>query len=311
MSLTFKQKLLAFIGMTKRNIWMFFRDKTNVFFSLLAQFIILFLYLAFLKQSYVDIINSNLQGFEELIAKNDVSNFINSWLLSGLIGSATITIAINSLTIMVQDKAKKIDFDYLASPINGPIITFAYFFGAIINTYIVSGFILTLGLIILSIIGNLYLGFIQIILLYVVLLFAVMSSTLLMMLIVSFFKKTSSLSAFSGVVSAGIGFLIGAYMPISQFSKPIQYIANIIPGSHVTCLFRNYLMSGPLEHINESLQGYDGGMFITTMKEVFSFKLNFLGTTIDIPIMYVYISAIIVITLVLNILLYKISSKRK
>ena len=70
-------------------------------------------------------------------------------------------------------------------------------------------------------------------------------------------------------------------------------------------------MSGPLEHINESLQGYDGGMFITTMKEVFSFKLNFLGTTIDIPIMYVYISVIIVITLVLNILLYKISSKRK
>lgn len=311
MKLTFKQKMRALLGLTKRNVLMFFRDKTNVFFSLLAQFIILFLYLAFLKQSYVEIINSNLVGFEEFISKSDVSNFINAWLLSGLIGSATITIAINSLTVMVQDKARKIDYDYLASPINGPIITLSYFFGAVINTFIVSGFILTVGLVLLSIMGNLYLSAGYVIMLYVLLLFAVMSSTLLMMLVVSFFKKSSSLSAFSGVVSAGIGFLIGAYMPISQFSKPIQYIANIIPGSHITCLFRNYLMSGPLEHISNSLGGYDNGMFMSTMKEVFSFKLSFFGHTIGMNTMYLYVGGIIILTLIGNVLLYRMSSKRK
>lgn len=311
MVMTFRQKIVALIGVTKRNVLMFFRDKTNVFFSLLAQFIILFLYLAFLKQTYVDTIKANLVGFEEFVTNKDISNFINAWLLSGVTGSATITIALNSLSIMVSDKEKKIDFDYLASPINGFIITLSYFLGAVICTYLVSAFILSLGLVILSLIGNLYISLKSILLLYVVLLFAVMSSTILMMLIVSFFKKSSSLSAFSGIVSAGIGFLIGAYMPISQFSKPIQYIANIIPGSHITCLFRNYLMQGPLEFINSNLAGYDGGMFMKTMKDIFSFKLNFFGQEIGIHIMYIYVTVTIVVCLVLNLVLYKLSSKRR
>lgn len=311
MELTLKAKLIALLGITKRNILIFFRDKTNVFFSLLAQFIILFLYLAFLKQTYVDTIKSNLVGLESFVSDTDISNFINAWLLSGLVGSATITIALNSLIVMVADKEKKIDFDYLASPINGPIISLSYFLGAVINSYIVSAFILSVGLVFLSLIGNLYLTVGNVLLLYLVLLIAVMSSTLLMMLIVSFFKKGSSLSAFTGIVSAGIGFLIGAYMPISQFAKPIQYVANLIPGSHITCLFRNYLMSGPLEAINNNLAGYDGGMFMSTMKDVFSFKLDFFGEMLELRTMYIYISLIIFITLVGNIFLYRYSSKRR
>lgn len=311
MNLTFKQKFNAYLGMSKRNVKIFLKDKTTIFFSLLAQLIILVLYLAFLKQNYVNGLLNNLGGLKEMVSEQDISNLVNGWLLSGLVGSSTITIALNALSVMVNDKERKVDYDYNSSPINGTLIILSYFTGAVITTFILSGLILTLGLIILSIIGNLYLNIMSVISLYLLLLLAIMSSVLLMMIIISFFKKISSLSAFSGVISACIGFFIGAYIPIGQFDKGIQYVANIIPGSHVTCLFRNYLMSGSLNYIDGLINGLDGGAFKESVSNLFSLNLNFFGSSINILTMYLYISLMIIVSLIVNIVLYRYSFKRQ
>ena len=49
------------------------------------------------------------------------------------------------------------------------------------------------------------------------------------MLITMFFKSTNASGAFIGILSASSGFVIGAYIPISEFSGTIQTICNIFP----------------------------------------------------------------------------------
>lgn len=300
-----------FVGMTKRNVAVFLKDKTAVFFSMLAPLIIMFLYLVFLKSTYMNSINEGLKPLKDLIDFNDVDSFSNAWLLSGVLGTSCVTISLNSLAIMVEDKERKIDYDYSASPIKKEIIILSYFFGSLINTLIIGLIILSTGLIVLSIIGNLYLNLWQILYLYLILFIGCSSSTMLMMIIVAFFKKTTAFSAFSGIVSAIIGFLIGAYVPVGSLSSGVQNLASFIPGAHIAALFRNNLMGNILDKINSDISGIDNGQFYQNMYEQFALKLNFFGYELNDFLMIIYVLLIIVVCFVINYILYKKSSVHK
>ena len=310
MKMTFKQKINAYLGMSKRNILLFFKDKTTLFFSLLAPLIVFALYIVFLKDTYLSGIYNEVKGLESFFDIKEIDNIANGWLLAGILGTSTITVSLNSLQIMVIDKERKVDFDYNSSPISGPCVVFSYFTGAFINTFLVSGSILTLGLIVLSIMGNLHLTVVSILLLYLVTIVGSASSTILMMVVTSFFKTSSSLGAFSGIISAAIGFVIGAYIPLGNFSKTIQGVLTIVPGSHIACIYRNLLMSGTLNSINSSLNGIDGGAFNDMIHELFAFKLNLFSYQTSMLFMCLYSVGSIVIGLILNVLLYRRAQKR-
>lgn len=306
----FRKNLNSYLGMTKRNILVFFKDKTTLFFSMLAPLIVFFLYIVFLKDTYLSSLKESLTGLEEYVLASDIENIANSWLLAGLLGTSCITVSLNSLHVMVNDKNSKIDYDYNSSPIKGYIVVLSYFTGAFLNTFLITASILTVGLIILNSIGSLYLGFSTVILLYLVTILGCASSTILMMIIVSFFKKSSALGAFSGIVSAAVGFVIGAYIPLGNFSNAIQGILSLVPGSHVACLYRNLLMKNLLEHIDVSLNGMDSHTFISMAKEAFALNLNMFSYTTSNTFMMVYTSISAILALGLNIVLYKRTVKR-
>ena len=57
----------GFIGFTKRNLLIYFKDKQAILFSLLTSIIVFVLYLLFLKGSFVDAIESAMQGLEDVV----------------------------------------------------------------------------------------------------------------------------------------------------------------------------------------------------------------------------------------------------
>ena len=305
-----RRNLNSYLGMTKRNILVFFKDKTTLFFSMLAPLIVFFLYIVFLKDTYLSGLKDSVVGLEEYIKMSDIENIANAWLLSGLLGTTCITVSLNSLNVMVSDKNAKIDYDYNSSPVKGYIVVLSYFTGAFLNTFLITASILTIGLVVLEVIGGLYLNFQTIIFLYLVTILGCASSTIVMMVIVSFFKKLSSLQAFSGIVSAAIGFIIGAYIPLGNFSSVIQGILSLVPGSHVACLYRNLLMTGILEHIDISLAGADSHMFIHMAQNTFALNLNMFSYNTTKSFMMIYTSISIILALGLNIVLYKKTIKR-
>lgn len=309
--LTLSQKFNAYKGMTFRNIKVFFKDKMTVFFSILAPLIVFLLYILFLKEAYMSSIKGDLASVSHLIDMNDVENIANGWLLSGILASSCITVSLNSLSVMVDDKDRKVDYDYNSSPSNGHIVVLSYFTGALVNTLLITCGVLTIGLISLSVIGSLYLTVTKVILLYLVTILGCASATLLMMVIASFFKKAGALGAFGGIVSAAIGFIIGAYVPLGSFSTGVQTTLAFIPGSQVASIYRELLMGGVTEHVANAMGSNGGPEFLESIRNEFSLSLTMFSYKTTEFFSFMYTIGSIVVGLILNIVLYKKSSKRK
>lgn len=309
--MTATRSLNAYMGMTVRNIKVYAKDKLAIMLSMLTQVIVLGLYLMFLKSTYVDAINDSLGALKDLVTSADVDALVNSWLVSGVIGTSVVTVALNSLSVMVSDKQEKIDYDYNATSVKGSTVVMSYFSGAVATTVLMSSILLTAGLVFLSIGGIITYTFMDLLKIYGLVILGSISSTLVLMSFVSFFKKSSTLSSFGIMVSAAIGFVIGAYIPVSSFSKEVQTAVNIVPGSQIAGAMRNVLMGPALENIDSALNGVDGGQFIESAKNIFAVNLNLFDHTADMKFMMTYSAIAIAIFLILNIVLYGFSSKRR
>lgn len=306
-----KRNFRSYRGMTIRNIKVYAKDKMAILLSLLTQIFVLGLYLMFLKSNYVDIINNGLEGFKDLVSKADIEGLVNSWLISGVIGTSVVTVALNTLNLMVKDKEDKIDSDYRASSVKGSTVVMSYFSGAVASTFIISSILLSAGYIFLACTGTFCLDIPQQLLVYALTLLGSVSGTLVLMLFISFFKKSATLSSFGVMVSASIGFIVGAYVPVSQFSENVQTIVNLVPGSQIAAMMRNILVGPAIDNIDKTLDGIDKGQFAENAREMFALKLKIFGTEVDTGFMLTYSFIIIAVFAVLNIALYKISSKRK
>ena len=303
----------GFLGLTKRNLLLFFKDKQSILFSLLTSMIVLALYLLFLKDTFVSAMDSAINqfpGLSSLIDKNDKDMFANLILLTGILGSAMITVPYNCLITLVKDRENKVDYDILATPLKRGQIILSYFVSAAFSSVILTVIILAVGLTTICMHGDVYLGTIDILKAFGVVALGSISATSIFMIVVLFIKSVSASGAFFGLLSAVSGFIIGAYIPISQFSEAIQTICNIFPASQITIVLRNVLINGLLEHMNTSLNGVDQGMFVTSIKELFSFKARLFDGYFDMSQMLVYIVVSIVICIVVQILVYSKTYKK-
>ncbi len=304
----------SFLGLTKRNLLIFFKDKQSMGFSLLASIIVLILYLLFLKGTFVDAIYSSIdrmEGLKSLIDEGDIKMYANITLLVGVLGSAMITVPYNCLTTVVRDRENKVDYDVLATPIKRWKVIISYFVSAVISSVIMTGIILTAGLLILSLNGNIYMGAADIFAAYMLVALGSISATALFMIVALLFKSSQASGAFFGIISAAAGFVIGAYIPISQFSESVQTVCNLFPGSHATILLRNVLLNGTLNAVNESIGGVDKGIFVETLRDIFSFEARIFGHSLGIGQMIMYVAAGILICVIIQVMLFTKTYKKK
>ena len=296
-----------YIGLTKRNLLVFFKDKQSILFSMLTSIIVFGLYMLFLKGTFVEAINGvveNIPALSTLIKQDDLRMFSDLILLTGIMGSAMITVPYNCLTLVVRDREYNVDKDMLATPVKRWQIIFSYFTSAALSSIIMTAVILTFGLIILGMHGDIHMTAADLIRTYAVVALGSVSSTALFITIVMFFKTSSASGAFFGILSAVAGFVIGAYIPISQFSDRVQTVCNIFPGSHAVILLRNTLMNGLLKSIDDSIGGVDNGMFTQSLKNIFTFRAQLFGKTLEVSQMTVYIIVLIVVSIVIASVTY-------
>ena len=301
-----------YIGLTKRNLLVFFKDKQSILFSMLTSIIVFGLYLIFLKSTFVDAINGvieNIPALSSLIRQDDLKMFSDLILLSGIMGSAMITVPYNCLMVIVKDRETNVDKDMLATPVKRWQIVLSYFTSAALSAIIMTAIILTTGMAVLSLRGDLFMGAASLLKTYAVVALGSISSTALFIGVVMLFKTSSASAAFSGILSAAAGFVIGAYIPVSQFSERVQTVCNIFPGSHAVIILRNTLMGGLLDSIDSSIGGVDGGMFTKSLKEIFTFRAHILSVDLSMNQMTVYVIVMIIISILLASFTYSKSYK--
>ena len=301
------------LGFIKRNVLLFFKDWQSILFSLLTSIIVLVLYLLFLKGTFVSAIQRAMEqypGLASMVPQKDIAMFANLFLLSGILGSAMISVPFSCITVVVKDRANKVDYDILATPMKREQIILAYFISAVLTSILLNSIILAVGLIGIRMQGNMYLNISQVVKAFSIVALGSISASAIFMIVVLFFKTVSACEAFFGILSAASGFVIGAYIPISQFSNEVQTVCNLFPASQITIMLRNILLNGLLDHINTSLQGVDQGMFVLSLKEYFTFQAKLFKGYLDMNKMLGYILGVILLCIVAQIMIYSVSYKK-
>ena len=124
------------------------------------------------------------------------------------------------------------------------------------------------------------------------------------MTVVLFFKSSSAAGAFFGILSAAAGFVIGAYIPISQFSSKIQTLCNIFPASQICALLRNMLLNGCIDEMNRSIGGVDNGLFADALRQSMTFTASLFEKSLSVNTMCIYIAGFTFVSLLVMIFFY-------
>lgn len=224
------------IAFTKRNIKLFFRDKSAVFFSLLSVFIIIGLYALFLGDVWT----------KSLTEIPNARPLMDCWIMAGLVGVTSVTTTMGSFGILVDDKSKKISKDFYSSPIKRSHLVAGY----VISSYIIGVIMSIVAFILVQIYfligGGEMLSTIVIIKSLGLILLSTFTNTAIVLFIVSFFKSQNAFATASTVIGTLIGFLTGIYLPIGSVSNFVQVIIKLFPVSHAVLLLRQVIMEEQL-----------------------------------------------------------------
>ncbi len=277
-------------ALIKRNIKLFFKDKGMLFTSLITPAILLVLYATFLSNVYRDTFTQNLpEGFT--LSKDLIDGLVGAQLISSLLAVSCVTVAFCSNFLMVQDKVNGTIKDLRISPVSSSKLSISYYIATLVSTLIVCFVATGICLIYVAIIGW-YMTLADVLLLFLDVILLVLFGTALSSIINFFLSSQGQISAVGTIVSAGYGFICGAYMPISSFGKGLQNAIGFLPGTYGTSLFRNHAMRGVLSEMENS--GMPASA-IESFKDSLDCNLYFFDKQVEIPTMYIILIASIVL----------------
>ena len=225
------------ISFAKRNLKVYFRDRSAVFFSLLAVLIVLGLYVLFLGDQLVSSFKDKIDGAQQLM---------DCWIMAGILAVTPVCTTLGSFGAIVNDKSKKIIKDFRCSPIKAGSLAGGYILSSFFIGIIMSVFALALIEIYFLIKGYALLSALQFLEVFGVIFISVLTSSALMYLIVSLFSSQNAFATASTIIGTLIGFITGIYLPIGSTDQSIQYVIEFFPISHAASLFRKILMADPL-----------------------------------------------------------------
>lgn len=280
------------ITFAKRNLKVFFRDKSSVFFSLLAVLIVLGLYVMFLGDQLI-------KGMGDKLSKPD--QLMDSWIMAGILAVTPVSTTLGSFGAIVSDKAKKIDKDFRCAPIKARSLAGGYILSAIGIGTIMSLFALVIIEVYFAAKGYGLLSAPCMVQLLGTLLLSVLVSSAMMYLLVSLFTSQNAFATVNTIVGTLIGFVTGIYLPIGETPEAVQYIIKCFPISHAASVFRKIMMAEPLK---ESFKGLPDSA-VTDFKLEMGVEFTAFGHTITTVESVLYLLLASVIFYALGILITK------
>lgn len=273
-------------AMISRNIKLYFKDKGMFFTSLITPMILLVLYVTFLGGTFADSFESAMpEGFS--VTEGVIDAAVGAQLMASLLSVCCVTVAFCCNMISVQDKVNGAAADILVSPAKSFMISAGYYIASLISSLIVCFAAFGACLIYINSVGWFMSGR-DILLLSADILLTVMFGTALSSLVNVFLNSQGQISAVGTVVSAGYGFVCGAYMPISQFGDGLQKLLSFMPSTYSASLFKSHALRGVLEQM--SMDGVPDEI-ITEIKKVMDCTVTFGGKTVSTASMYIFVAA--------------------
>lgn len=292
---------MKFKALTLRNIKLFFKDRGMFFASMITPIILLVLYATFLGKVYTDSFKSSVPaGFA--LSDDIISAMVGGELISSILAVCCVTVAFCSNMLMVQDKVNGSRSDFTVAPVKSSTLSMSYYAATALSTLIVCFAALAACLLYVRSTGW-YLSAADVLLMAGDIFLLVFFGTALSSIVNIFISTQGQISAVGTIVSAGYGFICGAYMPISQFGDGLRKVLSFLPGTYGTSLIRNHAMRGVFAQM--SAEGVPDAV-LSGIKESVDCTLYFFDNEVALPAMYLYLTvsavALVGIYILLNIL---------
>ena len=257
------------------------------------------MYVTFLSNVYRDSFLSALpDGFT--LSESIIDGVVGGQLASSLLAVCCVTIAFCSNLLMIQDKVTGSVRDLTVTPVKRSVLAMGYFASSALVTLIVC--LVTCGICFayLAAIGGWFLsgGDIALILLDVFLL--TLFGTALSSCLHYFLTTQGQLSAVGTLVSAGYGFVCGAYMPMSNFPVGLQKALSFLPGTYGTSLLHNHWMRGALDEMGSS--GVPSQV-ICAIRDGIDCNIYFSGKAVSEPAMFLIVAGSVLVVTAIYILI--------
>ena len=295
----------ALFALVKRNMKLYFKDKGMFLTSLITPLILLVLYSTFLSSVYEDIFRDALTAFGATVPDSLIGGCVGGELVSSLLAVCCVTVAFCSNMLSVQDKVTGARHDLLITPVKKGVLALGYYLATLVSTLIICYIAVGISLLYLVKSGwYMTAGDIVRLLLDVFLL--VMFGTALSSVINHFLSTQGQISAVGTVISAGYGFLCGAYMPISQFSPGLQKALSFLPGTYGTSLLRNHALRGVFEEMDTL--GFPPEV-TEEIKDSIDCNLYFFGDKVGLNVMYLILAGAVAVLVGVYVLLNVLSKK--
>lgn len=288
----------------KRNIKLYFKDRGMFFTSLITPMILLVLYATFLGNVYRDSFVSGLP--EGLSVPGDViEGLVAGQLISSLLAVSCITVAFCSNFLMVQDRANGSIKDLMISPVASSKLSVSYYIATLSSTFIISLAAMALCLV-YAFTTAWYMSASDVLFLLADIALLVLFGTALSSVINFFLSTQGQISAVGSIVSAGYGFICGAYMPVSSFGDGMQKLVSVLPGTYGTSLVRNHALRGVLDEMESIGIPRDA---IDSFRDTLDCNVYFFGKSVSISAMFIILAASAVLLAAVYILLNRFKKK--
>ena len=280
-------------ALVKRNTKLYFKDKGMFFTSLVTPAILLVLYSTFLGNVYESSFRSALEAAGAMVSDKVIMGCVGGQLVSSLLAVSCVTVAFCTNLLMVQDKVTGARHDLTIAPLKAGTLALSYYLSTLLSTLLISFAATGICLGYLAVVGwFLTVGDVAALLLDVVML--VLFGTALSSCVNYPLSTNGQASAVGTVVSAGYGFICGAYMPISNFSEGLQKVLSFLPGTYGTSLLRNHALRGVFEEMSN--QGFPNEV-VEAIRDSVDCNLYFFGNRVAQGSMYLILAAAIVLAL--------------
>lgn len=285
-------------ALVRRNSKLFFKDKGMFFTAMITPCILLVLYATFLGNIYRDTFSQNLPPFVSL-SQSVLDGLVGGQLISSLLAVSCITVAFCSNILMVQDKANGSIKDLRISPVKSSALSVSYYLASLFSTLLICLVAAAVCLAYVGVVGW-YMSTADVLYLLLDIVVLVLFGTALSSVIHFFLSTQGQIAAVGSIVSAGYGFICGAYMPIANFGEGLQKVVSFLPGTYGTSLVRNHAMRGAFQQMVE--EGVPQEV-VDSIKASLDLYPKLLDKTVEIPQMYLILGGSVVVLMAIYLIL--------
>ncbi|WP_439594072.1 ABC transporter permease [Microbacterium sp.] len=234
--------MIVVIAIVRRNLRLFFRDRMNVFFSLLGAIILFVLYTLFLARLQIDGLKQTFPDSSEA----EIRAFVDTWMFAGIVMLSTITTGLGALATLVDDGESGRFRDFLVSPVRRTQLVLGYLLAAVIVAVVMSMIVLGLSILYLGLFDSTWLVPLTVLRIAGITVLCCAGFTALSALIVSFIRTNAAFSGFATVIGTVLGFIAGAYIPVGSLPEAVASTINALPFAQGAMLLRREFTDGTL-----------------------------------------------------------------